>query len=168
MRGRRSGRKSRSRRRQFRAACLRGACAVRPRQPRTRAASGPALGTLRPLCEVLADGPALIAGTRKRGPELGECRKAFARAAAGRREARRPASWAGHLRRSGDGSAREAGHRVRRFRTSACRRSAPLIFSGSGNRQGAPAPFDRAGGALASSFRGREARARIHNNGTGG
>src|SRR5262245_1251567 len=42
---------------------------ARPRQPGTRAASGPALGTLRSLCEVLADGPTDI-GTRKRGPEL--------------------------------------------------------------------------------------------------
>jgi hypothetical protein len=53
------------------------------------------------------------------------------KAAAGRREARRLASLAGDLRRSGDRLDREAGHRVRRFRTSACRRSAPLIFSGS-------------------------------------
>src|SRR5947209_17505800 len=63
---------------------------VRPRQPETRAASGPALGVLRPLCEELADGPSDI-GTRKRGPELSACRKAFARAAAERRKARRPA-----------------------------------------------------------------------------
>jgi hypothetical protein len=42
----------------------------------------------------------------------------------------------------GDRPCREAGHGVRRFRTSACRRPAPLIFSGSGNRQGAPAPFE--------------------------
>src|SRR5262245_19263470 len=41
---------------------------VWPRQPGTRAASGPALGALRPLCEELADGPSDI-GTRKRGPE---------------------------------------------------------------------------------------------------
>ena len=51
-------------------------------------------------------------------------------AAAERRKARRPASWAGDLRRSGDRSDRETDHRVRRFRTSACRRSAPLIFRG--------------------------------------
>src|SRR5215212_7764638 len=61
---------------------------VRPRQPGTRAASGPALGVLRPLCEELADGPP-DNGIRKRGPELDECRKAFVRAAAERREARR-------------------------------------------------------------------------------
>ena len=91
-----------------------------------RPASGPALGVLRPLCEELADGPSDI-GTRKRGPKPGESRKAFARAAAGRREARRPTLLAGHLRRSGDGSARETDRRVRRFRTSACRRSAPLL-----------------------------------------
>jgi hypothetical protein len=42
---------------------------VRPRQPGSRAASGPALGVLRPLCEVLADGPG-DTGTRKRGPKL--------------------------------------------------------------------------------------------------
>ncbi len=41
----------------------------------------------------------------------------------------------------GDRPDREAGHGVRRFRTSACRRSAPLIFSqGAENRRGAPAP----------------------------
>ena len=40
----------------------------------TRAAPGPALGTLRSLCEVLADGPTDI-GTRKRGPELGQMPK---------------------------------------------------------------------------------------------
>ena len=50
-------------------------------------------------------------------------------AAAGRRKARRPASWAGDLWRSRDRPGREAGHGVRRFRTSACRRPAPLIFS---------------------------------------
>ena len=76
----------------------------------------------------------------KRGPELSHWRKLVARAAAGRREARRPASWAGHLRRSGDGRDREARHRVRRFRTSACRRAAPLIFRGAENGHGAPAP----------------------------
>src|SRR5690242_3740151 len=35
----------------------------------TRAASGPDPGVLRPLCEVLADGPTDM-GTRKRGPKL--------------------------------------------------------------------------------------------------
>jgi len=123
MRGRRSGKRSWGGRSGPLVRRLRAGA----RHPGTRAASGPALGVLRPLCEELADGPP-DNGIRKRGPELGECQKAFARAAAGRREARRPASWAGHLRRSGDGSARETDHRVRRFRTSACRRSAPLIF----------------------------------------
>src|SRR4051812_30717259 len=46
---------------------------------------------------------------------------------------------AGHLRRSGDGPDREAGHRVRRFRTSACRRSAPSFFKGAEKDEGAPA-----------------------------
>src|SRR5262249_32195057 len=44
-----------------------------------------------------------------------------------RREARRPASSAGDLRRSADRPVREAGHGVRRkIRTGACRRSAAL------------------------------------------
>gem|GEM_PF-5987288 len=56
-------------------------------------------------------------------------------AAAERREARRSASWAGDLRRSGDRPDREAGHGVRRFRTK--RLSAfcsPHFFFGSGKR----------------------------------
>src|SRR2546423_10585200 len=55
---------------------------LRPRQPQTRAAPGPALGVLRPLCEELADGPP-DNGTRKRGPELKHRRKAMPRAASG-------------------------------------------------------------------------------------
>ena len=55
------------------------------RTVRTRAASGPALGVLRPLCEELADDSVdrKIRRARKRGPELGECQMAFARAASG-------------------------------------------------------------------------------------
>ena len=48
---------------------------------------------------------------------------------------------------SGDpemGPTRETDHRVRRFRTSACRRSAPLIFWGAETDEGAPAPLERA------------------------
>jgi len=78
----------------------------------------------------------------KRGPELGESRKAFARAAAERREARRPALLAGHLRRTGDGSARETDHGVRRLphqRLSAL--CSPHTFSGNGKQtRGAPSP----------------------------
>src|SRR5215212_9238274 len=59
---------------------------VRLRQPGTRAASGPALGVLRPLCEELADGPP-DNGIRKRGPELRHRGNAMPRAAAERREA---------------------------------------------------------------------------------
>jgi integrase len=83
--------------------------------------------------------------TGRRGSEQSMTTRQYARLVSGwiakaeRREARRPASWVGHLRRSGDGSNREAGHRVRRIRTSACRRPAPLTL-GSGNRQGAPTP----------------------------
>jgi hypothetical protein len=117
-----------------------GGARARGSQPRTRAASGHALGVLRPLCEELADGP-VHHGTRKRGPKPKHRRKAMPRAAAERREARRPTLLAGDLRRSGDRPDRKAGHRVRRFRTSACRRSAPLIFfQGAENRRGAPAP----------------------------
>jgi hypothetical protein len=118
---------------------LRGA----PRQLATRAASGPALGALRPLCEVLADGPG-DTGTRKRGPELGESRKAFARAAAERREARRPASWAGDLRRSEDRSARETDQRVRRSAPAPVGALLPSCFSRSGKQTKAqPARHDK-------------------------
>ena len=55
---------------------------VRPRQPGARAASGPALGVLRPLCEELADGPG-DTGTRKRGPKLRRMPKGMLRAASG-------------------------------------------------------------------------------------
>jgi hypothetical protein len=60
------------------------------------------------------------------------------RAAAERREARRPASWAGDLRRSEDRPSREAGHGVRRLphqRLSAL--CSPRSFGG-GTRQGRP------------------------------
>jgi hypothetical protein len=107
---------------------------VRPRQPGSRAASGPDLGALRPLREELAAWGCAGAHLRKRGPQPKN-------AAAERRKARRSASWAGDLRRSGDRPVREAGHRVRRFRTSACRRSAPLIFFGERKKdKGLPAP----------------------------
>jgi ribosomal protein L44E len=81
--------------------------------------------------------------TENRSVHESAARRRSENAAAGRREARRPASWAGHLRRSGDGSARETDHRVRRFRTSACRRSAPLIFWGAENGRGHPPPANR-------------------------
>src|SRR4051794_13814113 len=74
MRGRRSGQRSRGGRSRPLVRRLRG----RPRQPDTRAASGPALGVLQPLCEELADGPSEI-GTRKRGPELRQKPKGFCR-----------------------------------------------------------------------------------------
>src|SRR2546423_15080454 len=71
--------------------------------------------------------------------------------AAERREARRRAYPAGHLRRPGDGPDREAGHRVRRFRTSACRRSAPLISLREQKRtRGTRAPLKPGGRALAA------------------
>ena len=94
MRGRRSGQRSRGE--WLRRHSLVRRLRLRPRQPQTRAASGPALGVLRPLCEELANGPP-DNGTRKRGPELSEYRKAFVRAAAERREARRWAYPAGDL-----------------------------------------------------------------------
>src|SRR5437868_835667 len=71
--------------------CLCGACGPGLVSRGTRAALGPVLGVLRPLCEVLADGPDTFTGTRKHGPELRQSRKAMPRAAAGRREAQRPA-----------------------------------------------------------------------------
>src|SRR4051812_26761472 len=51
---------------------------ARGSQPRSRAALGPALGALRPLCEELADDPDFIAGFATRGPELRQARQASA------------------------------------------------------------------------------------------
>src|SRR2546423_9163911 len=66
-------------------------------------------------------------------------------AAAERRKARRRAYPAGDLRRSGDRPDREAGHGVRRFRTSACRRSAPPRFWGAETDKAQPTrPYKRA------------------------
>jgi len=59
-------------------------------------------------------------------------------AAAERRKARRPASWAGDLRRSGDRSARETDHRVRRSAPAPVGALLPLIFLGSGKGRRAP------------------------------
>ena len=112
-----------------------GWCGARGRgsQPRTRAASGLRPGVQRPPAR------SWLTAARKRAAESA-ARRRSENAAAERREARRPASWAGDLRRSEDRPDREAGHRVRRFRTSACRRSVPLIFLGRGNNEGHPAP----------------------------
>src|SRR5437763_16726059 len=71
-------------------------------------------------CQELADGGAKSAAESA-------ARRRKENAAAERREARRWAYPAGDLRRSGDRPIREDGHRVRRFRTSACRRSAPPL-----------------------------------------
>ena len=78
-------------------------------------------------------------------PAPGSADRELKNAAAERREARRPASWAGHLRRSGDGPDREVGSRGAAFRTSACRRSAPLIFFGGAKRQRAPGALRETG-----------------------
>jgi len=109
------------------------------RRPRARFApshpggvGAPPGGTMA-SCQELADGGAI-------GAAESAARRRKENAAAGRREARRPTSLAGHLRRSGDGSARETDHRVRRFRTSACRRSAPPLFLGAEKDKGVPAP----------------------------
>src|SRR5436305_13217331 len=65
-----------------------------------------------------------------------KCRKAWPDAVrrtpqqSAERRARARVMGLGDLRRSGDRLDREASHRVRRIRTSACRRSAPLILSG--------------------------------------
>jgi hypothetical protein len=78
MRGRRSAERSRSWWRRSSQSRLVRRPRVRPRQPGTRAASGPALGTLRSPREELADGPG-DTGTRKRGPELRQKPKDFCR-----------------------------------------------------------------------------------------
>jgi hypothetical protein len=86
----------------------------------TRAARGSVWRALRPSRQELADG-----FDRKRSRQ--KARPGIEKSAAKRREARRPASLAGHLWRSKDGPDREAGHRVRAaHRTRACRRFAPL------------------------------------------
>ena len=104
----------------------------------TRAASGLRPGTQR------SPARSWLTAAHDAAESAARCRKE--NAAAERREARRPASWAGHLRRSGDGPDREAGHGVRRFRTSACRRSAPLIFFGERKQTtGHPAPSEKTG-----------------------
>ena len=48
--------------------------------------------------------------------------------------------WPVILRRSGDGSYREADHRVRRIRTSASRRFAPLTWESEKKTNGVPGP----------------------------
>ena len=127
MRGRRSAERSRS---ECEGAFACAAPAGPGCQPDSRAASGPALGALRPLCEELADSPGSSRGQAR--PGAGRMPKAFARAAAERREARR---WAIPPVISGDPEIGPAARRATgaAFRTSACRRSAPLIF-----RRGAP------------------------------
>src|ERR1043165_9638760 len=64
------------------------------RQAESRAALGPALGALRPLCEELADSPGSSRGQARPGAEAPP--KAFARAAAERRKVRpaRVMGWA--------------------------------------------------------------------------
>ncbi len=60
-----------------------------------------------------------------------------------RRSAERRAGlrhWPVILRRSGDGSYREADHQVRRIRTSASRRFAPLTLESEKEDKGAPGP----------------------------
>jgi hypothetical protein len=94
----------------------------------------PPWGYYGPCARSSLTAPVHLGDTQARTEAEPWSRKAVARAAAQRREARRPASWAGDLRRPGDGPSREAGHGVRRFRTSACRRSAPLIFFGGGKQ----------------------------------
>ena len=100
------------------------------RRPRARFAAvlpggfGTALGALRPLCEVLADGP-VHHGTRKRGPELSRTERIWREP---QQSVERRAGPRHGLVISGDP---EMGSTARRatgcggFRTSACRRSAP-------------------------------------------
>jgi hypothetical protein len=123
MRGRRSGERSRGIRQRE---CLCGACALGLVTPAPGRLRDPPWGHYDPCARCSLQTRPDRRG--KRGPELRHRPRRCPRAAAGRREARRPASWAGDLRRSEDRPFREVGHRVRRFRTSACRRSAPLTF----------------------------------------
>ena len=106
-----------------------GACGSRPRQPDTRAAAGPALGALGPLCEELAGRTGANAGFRKRGPQPKN-------AAVERREARRARVMGPAI--SGDPeidlSARQiTGAALPHQRLSAL--CSPPSFEGSGNRR---------------------------------
>ncbi len=125
--------------------------------PRTRAALGLRPGTQRsPARSWLTEACSILrvyggrsrpkgrtgAGTRRQtGPgHESAARRRKENAAAERREARRPA-----IRPSSPAIRRwvrpRGGPRVRRFRTSACRRSAPFIFLGSRNRQRGTRPL---------------------------
>jgi hypothetical protein len=114
----------------------------------------PTWGYYDPCARSSLDGLAPIASSRKRGPQLKN-------AAAERREARRPASWAGHLRRSGDGLDREAGHGcgVPHQRLSAL--CSPHFF-GERKRTRAPGALTKkpGGGALAPVIPGPSQRVR--------
>ena len=72
------------------------------------------------------------------------------------RRARARVMGLGDLRRSGDRLDREASHRVRRIRTSACRRSAPLFFKGAEKDKGLPRPPVEAGGGAMPCHSGSE------------
>src|SRR5207342_969906 len=102
-------------------------------------------GTTAP-CQELADGRGAWAKARPPAVESA-ARRRKENAAVERREARRPASLAGDLRRSGDRPDREAGHGVRRSAPSASRRSAPLNAGAYGDDGGPRAAKNRGSGA---------------------
>jgi hypothetical protein len=152
MRGRRCAKRSRGGRSRPLVRRLR----VRPRQPGTRAASGPALGALRPLCEVHRRDTQARTGAEAKAERL------LPRAAAERREARRraiPPVISGHPE-IGLAARRVTGCGVPHQRLSAL---CSPHFLGVETDKGYPPPSQRAGGALAkpASFRGAEPRARL-------
>ena len=117
-----------------------GAAPARRLATGTRAASGLRPEALRPPARSW-----LTIGGQAAPSDESAARRRNENAAAERRKARRSASWAGDLRRSGDRSARETDHRVRRSAPAPVGALLPSLFERSGNRRrGARAPFERA------------------------
>ena len=122
--------------RQFRASDWGGARARAERTARTRAAAGLRSEVLWPPARswLTIDG-------HTRAVDESAARRRKENAAAERREARRPR--AGDLRRSGDRSARETDHRVRRSAPAPVGALLPLIFGERENRRGAPGALSK-------------------------
>ena len=118
--------------RQFRASCWCGARATRLAPSYPGGVGAPPGDTTVPCQELADDRWARCA------IDESAARRRKENAAAERRKARRPASWAGDLRRSGDRSARETDHRVRRSAPAPVGALLPLIVLGSGKGRRAP------------------------------
>ena len=171
MRGRRSGERSRSWRRRKRQANLCGARAVSLVSSPPGRLRDPSWGHYDPCARCSLTDRSDRRDTQARSGAEAKAERLLPRAAAGRREAQPAGDPAGHLRRPGDGSDREADHGcgVPHQRLSAL---CPLIFS-EGSRKKTrgtrPSPTGWRSVGSPPSFRG-EGEARepgIHNRGTG-